>query len=108
MNVVLERIGNETISDPDPRLALVVQPLQPERIEHVVIVGVVAELHVAADIPGETLWIDEAGGESARAAAAIDQNMINMSELLQAVRGTESGGAGADDEDSAWIVHRGR
>ena len=49
-----------------------------------------------------------ARGQSTRTGAAIEQDVIGVSELLQPVRGAESGRAGADDDDAAGIVHRRR
>src|SRR4051794_15128377 len=81
------------------------QPLQAERVEHVVVIRVVAELHVTADVPREAAVVDDAGSQSTGSGSAIEENVIGVPELLQPVCGAESGRSGADDDDAAGIVH---
>src|SRR5262249_6427776 len=106
MDVVLERIGNEAALDPHPRLALVVQPRRPQcAIENRVVVPVVAELDVAAHVPGERVVVEEARGETAGGGALLEDEVVVVPELLEPDGGAEPRRPCADDQDAARVPH---
>ena len=104
VDVVLERVGDPAILDPDPRLALVLEPADGDRaIEHRVVVGVVRELDVAADVPGEALVVEEARRQAAGSRRRFEQQIVVSAELFESPRRAEAGRAGADDENLADV-----
>jgi hypothetical protein len=79
VNVVLEGIRNETVLDPNPGFALVVEPVLTQRkVQERIVASIVTELDVAADIPGEPMWINVAGGETSGCVAGVDEQKICM------------------------------
>jgi hypothetical protein len=73
MNIILKGIGDEAITNPNPRFTLVMKPsiFSKEGDHGVIKVFVVGELDVAADIPGKALIINEGGREPPWASALI-------------------------------------
>ena len=83
MQVVLEGIGDETVPDPDPALALVLDPaVRPQGLLHVAVERlVVRELDVAAQVPGKALFVDDGGGQAARMWLGLDEQAVGLAEL---------------------------
>jgi hypothetical protein len=101
MEVVLQRIGDEPTVEPDPRFPTKLVPaLWPEEVvHHLVEVGIVGELDVPTDVPGEALLIDERRGEAAGIGGAFDQEPIVDPMALEPPRCSEAARARAEDED---------
>src|SRR5262245_13468319 len=100
MDVVLERIRNETIPHPDPRLPLMMQPaVHPEKFVHRgVEVGIMRELNVPANIPGEALVIDERRCQTAGFARGFQQTPGGTAIELQLTSRAEPGWTGTNDQ----------
>src|SRR5262249_61752835 len=82
--VVLDRIRHESSLDPSPRFALVPEPLVSERrLQDVVVVRVVAELHVAPQIPCEAALVDDARREPTGRGARLEDVEAVEAELLE-------------------------
>src|SRR5262249_18470884 len=105
VDVVLEGVWDEAALDPHPGLPLVVEPLVEGAVEEVVVVGVVAELHVPADVPGEALGVHVARRQAARPIARLDHRIVAEPALLESVGGAQPSRAGAEDHDRPGIGH---
>ena len=100
VKIELERVRHETAGNPHPRLAIVIEPsIGPQQVVHQLVEHlVVAELHVAAEIPRETVVVDNRLRQAARHAPAFKQRPVADATLLKAPRGTETGWPRADDQ----------
>ena len=60
VKIELERMGTKRPRNPHPRLAIVIEPsIGPQQVVHQLVEHlVVAELHVPAEIPRETVFVD--------------------------------------------------
>ena len=74
-------------------------------VDEPVVVLVVAEHHVAADVPGEPVVVGERGGEAADAIGRLRGSPSRRSPARQPVPGAEAGRAGADDNDPGLTGH---
>jgi len=99
MQVVLERIRNESISDPHPAFPLVLEPaVRTQRPVHETIERVVVrELHVTADIPRESLGIDPRRGQAPENWGRFQEVPI-LAFFLKAASGTQSRRSGPQDK----------
>src|SRR5579872_1445984 len=80
-------------------------PLLAERVQHrAVKVVIVRKLHVAADIPGETVVVRKAAGEPARVRVGLDHHKVGMTEFFQAVSRADPGRTGSDNHYTTCIV----
>ena len=90
VDIVLERIRNEAPLDPHPRLALVPEPLVAQGgLEDVIVVRVVAELHVAPEVPREALFVHDARREPARGRGRLEEAEVVEAELLEPMSGAK-------------------
>src|SRR5262249_20921408 len=88
------------------RFGFVIEPLIPEgTVAERVVIPVVAELDVPAVVPGESLWIDVARGETSGTIGALDHRPAVVPQLGKAIRCAEACWPGAENHDAAWIVH---
>src|SRR5205085_6420959 len=71
-----------------------------ELVDEVVVVRVVAEHHVAADVVGEALVVGERRGQPAHVVGPLQDHPVVVAQLLEPVAGAQAGGAGADDDDA--------
>src|SRR5439155_13848999 len=101
MNVVLKRIRNKAIAEPDPGFALVGEPLffrnqfVHERIEIVV----VRKLNVPADVPKKTLLVTERRRQTSGVIVRFQQTPIALTQLVKTPGGAEPSGAATEDEN---------
>ena len=104
MEIVLKRIGNETIPDPDPRLALVHQPflLRNEFVHQRVEIFVMRKLDVPADVPEETLLITKRRRQAAGIIVRFQQLPVVVAELVKTPGGAEPSGAATKYENLHW------
>src|SRR5690606_32526307 len=104
-DVVLEGIGNPSVANADPGLAHVeLELITHEAIEDLVVVLVVAEHDVPANVPGEAGGIGETAGQPADVRQSVVDVEVGVSEFLEAVARAQAGGPGADDDDAT--LHR--
>ena len=102
-DVVLERVGDPGVEHADPALAVVELVVRAHQIvEALVVVLVMAEHDVPADVPREAGGVGEAAGQAADVGQAVVDLEVAVAELLEAVAGAESRGAGADDDDPGF------
>src|SRR5690606_26596762 len=87
-DVVLKGVRNESPAHPDPRFALVMQPIPGlNRLLHrAVEIVVVRELNVPADIPPKAILITEAGREPAHPAVSLHYQVIMLPGFLEPIR----------------------
>ena len=105
MDIVLERIRNEAPLDPHPRLALVPEPLVAQGgLEDVIVVRVVAELHVAPEVPREALFVHDARREPARGRGRLEEAEVVEAELLEPMSGAKPCRSRPENENPAGIV----
>jgi hypothetical protein len=91
MQIQLEWIWDETTTNPDPRFAVVVQPsIHPEQVVHQLIEHlVVAELHVPAQIPCESVLVDDGLRKAASNVTRFQNEPLGDATLLEAPRGAK-------------------
>ena len=105
-DVVLERVRHPRVEHPHPRLAVVERELVAhEPLEALVVVGVVAEHHVPADVPSEPLRIDERVGQPPDVPVAIEHLEVRVSQLFEPVRAPKPRWTGTDDDDFGVVRH---
>src|SRR5207302_8259045 len=95
MQIVLKRIGNKTITNPDPGFPFVRQPtfFGNEFVHQPVEVVVMGELDVAADVPKKTLLVTKRRRETASVIVRFQQLPIAVPELVKTPGGAEASGA---------------
>ena len=74
-------------------------------VDEPVVVLVVAEHHVAADVPGEPVLVGERGGEAADAIVRFEDHPVVVAQLGEPVAGAEAGRPGPDDDDARLAGH---
>jgi hypothetical protein len=100
MDVVLQRVRDEPVANPDPRFAVVHVPVGAHRLVHgTVEVVVVRELDVSADVPREPCGILEGGGEPAGPFAALEHREVPNSELGEPERRPQARRSRTNDGD---------
>ena len=107
VEVQLKRIRHEPRAQPDPRLALVIEPaVGAEEIVHQLVeVVVVAELHVAAEVPGEARLVDHRACQAAGIGRGFAQHPVGLAARKKTPRGAEPGWARADDQQAGGLRH---
>ena len=109
MQVELEGIRDESAPHPDPGLALVVKPpVGTQQIVHEPVkVLVVAELDMAAQVPGEAVLVEHGRRQPARVLLCFAQKPVAVAEAIEAPRCAEPCRARAHDEDTHPLHHWG-
>ena len=100
MQIQLERIWDKAAAKPDPRFAVVVQPsVHAEQVVHQLIEHLVmAELHVPAQIPCESVLIDDRLRKAASNVAGFHNEPVGDATLLESPRRAKARRACADDQ----------
>src|SRR5581483_3371343 len=95
VEIVLERIWNKPIPDPDPGFAFMSQPilLRNELMHQRIEIFVVRKLDVTADVPEESFFIAKRRGQTAGVVVRLQQLPIGMAELVKTPGGAEPSGA---------------
>ena len=105
-DVVLKRIRNPAIAHPHPRFAHVLDPrVAKRRVHHRVEVRVVREQHVAAEVPGEPIRVDNGGGQAAGMTGGFVQRPVRVPELVQPPGRAKPGRPRADDDNARVSGH---
>src|SRR5262245_27913281 len=102
MQIQLEGVWDKAPAHPDPRFAIVVQPpVHAEQIVHQLIEHlVVAELHVPAQIPRESVLVDDGLRKAACNRACFENEPIGDPALLEPPRGAEARRTSTNDQVS--------
>jgi len=107
VKIQLKGIRHEPRAQPHPRLALVMEPaVGAEQIVHQLVeIVVVAELHVAAEIPREARLVEDRAGEAAGAGRRFAQQPVGFAARDEAPCRSEPGRAGADNQQACGRHH---
>jgi len=102
MQIQLERIWDKATANPDPRFAVVVQPpVHAEQVVHQLIEHlVVAELDVPAQIPCESVLVDDRLRKAASNVTGFQNEPVGDATLLESPRRAKARRACADDQVS--------
>ncbi len=104
-DVVLERVWDPGLEHAHPALAHVhLEVVAHQFVEDVVVVFVVAEHDVAADVPGETGGVGVTARQAAQVGQAVVHHEIGVAHLLEAVCRPQAGRTGPDD-DNLFLLH---
>ena len=104
--VVLKRIWDELIAQPDLGLAYMPKPCVGQSPLHELVeVIVMRELDMAAEIPGEALVIDKRCGEPPGIRVGLENQEVGVPKLVQAICRAQPGAAGAKN-NYARRMHR--
>ena len=107
MQVQLKGVRDEPLAQPDPRFTLVVQPpVDAEQIVHQLVeVVVVTELHVAAEVPGEAVFIDDRARESTSGLGSLEEAPVRPAQGIEAPRGAQAGWSRTHDQNVDGLSH---
>ena len=101
-HVVLERVRDPSLCDAHPTLAIDQAELVfHQGFEALVVVAVVGEHDVPADVPGETVGISEGVRKAPHERTGFEEFEVGAPKLLEAIGGTETGRTAAQDDDAA-------
>jgi hypothetical protein len=104
-DVVLKRIRDESIFDPNPAFALMMQPLIPQGRRHQLVeISVVRKLNVPADVPGESTGIGERCSQSADFVGLIVDVKSLKPQFAQPPTGSQPRWAGAENHNTLIAV----
>jgi len=88
-DVVLEGVWHPAVEHPHPGFAVVEREIGAHQlVEDLVVVGVVAEHDVAADVPGEAGGVGEGMGQATYVGVAVVETEVLVAQLLEAISGT--------------------
>ena len=97
-NVVLKRVGDKGVIQPDPRSALMMNKTVRKKIIHQAInIMIVRMSYVYRKVPCETLVIAERSSESSKIGITIIKGIIVEALLLKSIGGAEPTRACADN-----------
>jgi hypothetical protein len=105
VQIVLQRIGNEAVAHPYPRLPPMPQPLirAQKLVRGTVEIVVMRKNDMSAHIPCKAFVVKKRGGQTARPRLFFQQQPIGMAQFMQLIGGAKSGRAAAYDEDGRFF-----
>src|SRR5207253_2662770 len=102
-DIVLERVWHPGVEHPHPTLAHVLLVLIAHQLrEDVIVILVVAEHDVAADVPCESFAVLKAARQAANVRRALKNSEVLISEFFQSVAGAQSRGPRSDDDNLSF------
>ena len=73
-------------------------------VDDAIVEGIVAELDVAADVPGEPLTVDVARSQTTGVITGFEHSEVGDAPLLATKPGTEPGRPGTENQQSPRVV----
>ena len=106
-NVVLEWVGHKAVLNPDPRFALMVEPVPYSAVEDSIVVLVMAELNVTAQIPGESLGVDHARSQPSWLGLFFNNREVSEAQFEKPICGAKSRWSCTENDDFSLVSAHG-